>query len=383
MPGPAVSLCTVATPLHRRLVGLNHQLTSRLNPSTTTTWLVVDNPDVHSQGGGLADPETMGQIAPGARILQGPSLGAVHAEALAASAAGGDEPERRRLLQKYLGSYHHAAALELAMRHVGTRFVIIMDPDFYVLRPGWIERVLAHMQAEGLAAFGAPWSPRWYQKYRGFPCTHLMVLDLERAPWSAGLLMPDLVGGGRRWASPIWTHYLRLKAEAPAKARGYLLARLANAVREDLRQRRSIGSARDTGFRLAQAAASDPGVGAELLTAVFSPRDGFMPPAVSPLQCVAWIEALAPDARRYVPRRGVVPRGFQAHGHPDVRALGWEEFLWRGEPFAFHVRGELSRRAGGGAQAQVRLRIDAALARLGLPPLDGAASTSASADATA
>src|SRR4051812_26891820 len=36
------------------------------------------------------------------------------------------------------GSFHHAAALAKALKLVKTRFVLIMDPDFFVLVRDWI-----------------------------------------------------------------------------------------------------------------------------------------------------------------------------------------------------------------------------------------------------
>ena len=368
-----VSLCTVATPLHKRMLGLNHQLVGRLNPDTAVEWLVTENADLHMAKGGRQharfETEPLKSLVPGARILPGPTLEEVHEEELGET-AGPEEAERRRLLDKYLGSYHHAAALDLAMAEVRTRYAIIMDPDFYVVRPGWIDEVLARMNEEDLSLFGAPWSPRWYQKYRNFACTHLMVVDLEKRPWTPGLLGPDLVGGGRRWASPIWTEYARRLIEEPSRARGYLLLRLPLAIFHDLRQRKTIGASRDTGYYLAKAALDDPDMRAELVTSVFAPEDGFMPAAVSLLQCWPMLEGLLPDEKRYLPRRGVSAEGFVHLFYPDFRAKGWEEFLWQGEPFAFHVRGEMHRRPTGGVDPQtVGEALEQVMHRLGMAPL--------------
>ena len=35
--------------------------------------------------------------------------------------------------------------------------------------------------------------------------------------------------------------------------------------------------------------------------------------------------------------------GFGSMGAPDLASLGWEEFVWRGEPFAFHIGATHSR----------------------------------------
>jgi hypothetical protein len=48
---------------------------------------------------------------------------------------------------------------------------------------------------------------------------------------------------------------------------------------------------------------------------------------------------LTPDSVSPIPKQAgyCTPRGFKCAGAPDVAALGWEEFMWRHEPFAFHV----------------------------------------------
>jgi hypothetical protein len=374
---PHATLCTVLTPAHLELGALNRELVERLNPGEPIAWSVAFNPAVHTPPGAAhpagaeADLKAARKRFPGAAIAPGPTLEQM-SKAVLEDPAHRDIPkaERRRLTAKYLGSYHHAAGLALALKQVKTRYAVIIDPDFYVVRPDWIAETLGRMAGQDLAVFGAPWSPRWYQKYRGFPCTHLMVLDLEKVPDPAGPLKPDLLGGGRRTASGLWSRYASAKGPDRQAALRAILAHPLQAIAEDLRQRASIGSARDTGYGLMQALAARPDLRTELVDAVFSPKDGFMPAAVSGLQSAPVLEALLPDRMRYAPRRGVSRRGFADLGGPDFRARGWEEFLWRGEPFAVHVRGELQRRPGRGIDLGVlRSELSQMLERLGRGPL--------------
>ncbi len=60
------------------------------------------------------------------------------------------------------------------------------------------------------------------------------------------------------------------------------------------------------------------------------------------------VHALTPGSVSPVPKqRGYCSvDGFASMGAPDVGALGWEEFVWRGEPFAFHV-GSVHGKPGG------------------------------------
>jgi hypothetical protein len=373
--GPQATICTVLTPAHLELGALNRRLAQALNPDTPVAWSVVYNPALHAPGAEPAEaeaalPPAVARAFPGAAVGLGPSLQAVFDQVFARPQPKGmDRRERRRLLLKFLGSYHHAAGLAAALARVRTRHAVIVDPDFYVLRRGWISEVLAAMADRDLAVFGAPWNPRWYQKYRGFPSTHLLILDLQAAPWAPGLLEPDLVGGGRRFGSDLWARYA---AGAPGGGRA-LLRHPWRAATEDIRQRGSIGSARDTGYALMRAFRARPDLGVGLLQAAFAPEDGFMPPNVSWLQRHPLVEAALRDRFRYLPRgrAGWSRRGFADLGYPSFRHWGWEEFMWRDAPFAVHVRGELQRRPGGPGMDPDRIgaALSDMLARLGEPPL--------------
>lgn len=93
------------------------------------------------------------------------------------------------------GSYHHAAALNRFLRedHVSTRYLLILDPDFYILQESWVAAVLSYMDEKGLSFFGAPWHPKWFTKYRYFPCAHCMFIDRDRIDVKTLDFTPDLV----------------------------------------------------------------------------------------------------------------------------------------------------------------------------------------------
>lgn len=372
-----MTICTVVAARHLPLLAANRDLIRRLNPDQTVRWRVVFNPTLHDppqrrrapkpgeNGPADASPATVEDLIPGAEVLAGPDLKATHDRVMAAlGSRGAEASEHRRLLDKFLGSYHHAESLGLALEGADTRFVIVMDPDFYVIRRDWIRDILGHMNDRGLALFGAPWSPRWRQKVRYVAAPHLMVIDREKLPLHREILAPDLIAGGRRFGSALWSEFAAAWPGARRTALAQLLRRPIRAIWEDLRQRSEIGSARDTGHGLAQAFAGNPALTMELCQPVFSPgRDGFMPPDVTPLQANRLVESILPDRLSYIPkRRGFVSRsGFAERGLPDFRDLGWEEFLWRDAPFAFHIRGELNRPSEHGADGDLRRGLDTIL----------------------
>lgn len=93
------------------------------------------------------------------------------------------------------GSYHHAAALNrfLSEGRIETRFLLILDPDFYILYERWISEVISYMDKNDLSFFGAPWHPKWFTKYRYFPCAHCMFIDCTKVNLKDLDFTPDLV----------------------------------------------------------------------------------------------------------------------------------------------------------------------------------------------
>ena len=372
------SFCTVLTPVHKKVAAHNWEMVAKQNPAFDPKWHIVDNHDIHmatkkstaflrklKDVRGKPGPEVRklylqrakeeyydyGEIAdyfPGADIIDGLSLDETF-EAYAAKldSKPADKPEHERLLRKFLASYHHASGLNLSLERVRSKYAVVIDPDLYVIRPNWLDDVITHMQEHDLAAFGVPWNPRWYWKYRYFPCTHLMILDLEKCPFRQDILAPDLVRYGQKFTSKFWMEQMRLRTEDPEAARKQLLSDLPRALVEDLKQRRTIAESGDTGYGLIEEFQHNPALRYDSATPVFSLDMGFQPPTVSPLQ--RSVDHLLPDRFSYLPKRAgsMTDKGFNSFGLPDCRQFGWEEFLWKGEPFAFHVRGELHRKPVG------------------------------------
>ncbi|MCB1938842.1 MAG: hypothetical protein KDF24_00090 [Rhodocyclaceae bacterium] len=276
----SLTICTVSFG-HGALIELNLQLARAQNPQfdTQAVWQIADNAPIKSeQRIVLADPSVV--ISTGACDT---SQGASH---------------------------HHALALNALVGAVDTRFLLVLDPDFYLLMPNWIERVLGHMQAHQLAFFGAPWHPRYNRNYRYFPAVHCMFVDLERVERDALDFRPrlDLI-------------------EPPLSHRTGWLDRLPFLWR-----RKRV--AWDTGVQVHARFAET--TRAQCVTPVF--RQSSEAPVGFKTRL---IEALLPDAYCYTPKRkgSYTERGFCESGacpHP-LPAL-WEETLWDNEPFGLHVR---------------------------------------------
>jgi hypothetical protein len=276
----------------RPFLELNRQLTERLN-DLRPVWRMVRNHPV--QADDIRGSEDMPF-----ETVEGPEL-----------------PEDLRA-SKMRASHHHALGLRVASSDVGTRYVLYLDPDCFIVRRNWLGDVVEYMERRELAFFGVPHHPRSVSKYRYFPCAvclfvdtnHVDVAELDWTPADEGVPDPD----DRTWFDPILAAYLRRKHHF--RLEGDLS--LDTGFRVYRRYRRRVDSE-----------CVQPVMRAEHLRRKLAP----------PKQRV--LEKVLPDRYCLVPKkRGFfTDEGFAAHRYLDTADLGCEEFMWRGQPFALHLRG--------------------------------------------
>ena len=285
-----LTIITVGLEKHYDYIRRQLKLIDALNPGAACRFLVVDNAPRASAHLALDDPRCT--VLPG-----------VDAAPL---------PERGR------GSYHHAAALNLAMPHVRTRYVLVMDPDLFVVRPRWIDDCIRHMQACGLTVFGVPWHTRWVRKWRDFPCVHFMLIDLQKAPPEQIDFTPALVEDLEADARPrsVW-----LKAHVPR-----------------IHNRMLLGSRRDTGWRLRKRFGHGHRVELALPVVDFD-KELSKPPHLL-TEAGRRLEHRLPRRWSYLPRPDhyVMATEAPGFGAEPFQRLGPEMFVWRGAPFCFHLR---------------------------------------------
>lgn len=332
--GAILTICSVYySSQSRQLLELNGELTRRLNPGASVIWLAGNNapPDLPE----APDPRYFS-------VVEG----------------GNDHPAYTRHPGR--GNYHHGAALNRMMRHVHTPYLLILDMDFFIVRPNWIRDVLDYMRARGLAAFGSTWHPKYYAKYRYFPSVHCMFLDCRRIAPASRDFLPKYPGdeGGLPLVKPARS---RLARRLLSRRTPWPLRRIAAALSGD--DRRQIGSSRDTGYALYARYGNDPAYPNECLQAVFRPGRDLAPVA----RMLYWpnrvIERALPDRRCFIPKRPgyFSTTGFDRLGYPDVSRYGWEEFLWQGRPFAFHIRGTRKAKVQSDSRVLLARRIISAL----------------------
>jgi hypothetical protein len=317
----AVTICTVAFD-GAAMVAANLDLTAAANPGVEVLWNIADN-----------DPERSPALDELARIEH------VQVE------SGAEIPD----VPYQVASYHHGAALNGLLRGLRpTRHVVVIDPDFFVIAPDWISRCRRYVEEAKLTFFGAPWHPRWFTKPWDALSPHFLWIDLHRVEAAEIDFSPD---GDRGPTEQL--------DQSPTLVK--VLDTCAQRVLPDWRVRRTVGRSNDTACRLTR-----------------GPHRRRPRATLDPYYEIARHRPLGPPGRRgrvadivlprrlrLVPQPGTFsPTGFADCGLPDLDARGWEEFMWAGKPFGFHVRSYPRRVKDGMTNEELAAEVRAVLAEI-------------------
>lgn len=294
-----ITLCSVS--FHSAdFLRLNERLAKALNPGVSVRWIVAENSPAGSAQRLGSNDQSLFTLVDGA----GPG---------------------------HIPNFHHTIALRECTRQAKTRFVAVIDPDLFVVRPHWVREMLDHMAARQLSLAGVPWHPQSKGKYRYFPAVHFSVFDTERFRNEDIDFLPDYPDGE---SDPAWQQGWTL--EANHFARSPVARQLARL--DIFRARRQFYT--DTGSRLFKRWVDAPGFRYETLV----PQWRAPPLQASPIGRI--LHAMLPDELCYEPKRYPsasfdVPEALRDAS--QAMPAEWERFEWRKNLFCFHVRGNLDR----------------------------------------
>lgn len=321
-----LTICTVSY-RSASLLELNLTLTRELNPAENFHWLVVDN-------AGDFQERTLSDVQD-VRLITG----------LPCHNQG-----------KLRGSYHHAQALNQAVGLVSTRYIMVIDPDFFIIKKGWIADVLNHMSVNKLAFWGAPYYPDLTWKRRYFPTVSCMIIDLQEVPVTELDFTPELDEYHIVSRYSVSTLLGLLVGIIPAEVQRVERRILFEIARVCLRNRLlaeplsimfpkrfypNTNVSRDTGFKIQNKFGRNGNKLGTLQPAyvndLFSTKDNFLMHVFARMYQLFVPEYLSiyPKRREYT-----TMNRFKDFSLPDLRGeFGWEEYFWNGLPFAMHMKG--------------------------------------------
>lgn len=322
--GNEVTVVTVCIAKHYEYIGQQIELIERLNPDVKWRLVVIDNATTGTPN--FVKDDHRCTIVSGVPI-------------------DNTKPANCR------GSYHHAAALNRAIKTIRTRFLVVLDPDLFVVYRNWIRDAIQHMVRNDLSFFGVPWHPRWYTKYRYFPCVHFLVIDSHRVDLLQLDFMPAIVERPplayrayrmlkdneklERSAADNWSSTSGLKMKLVRAFSYFVYNRLWL-----ISSRQRIHSSRDTGWKLWDEFGRRRKHRATIVLPVVNLRAEIHKPKHLKTTWGLVLERLLPARYSFLPARGtyVLPKHAPGFDSYEFDCIKPEMFVWRGAPFAFHLR---------------------------------------------
>lgn len=265
----------------------NILLTAAMNPEANYNWLVINNnPKRHY-------PRTMDELG--------------------VDVVAGADPERPAYQEKGGASYHHADGLSIGIQKVRTRFLLVLDPDFYLIEQGWINELTSYMVSKELSFLGSVWNPQDFKKLRYFPSVHCLLIDLDRVNIAKLDFTPELHYTNR-------VKRLLLRIKMPEFLRDIIL----------------ISASRDTGYRIARDHRFDSRYKFESFKFISGDTQYFK----------SWENFIKSPLRRLLPDRlSKFPLDAEYIVSSKDVGLGkrfiddgWEGFLWNGRTIGVHLR---------------------------------------------
>jgi hypothetical protein len=233
-------------------------------------------------------------------------------------------------------SYQHALSLNKALQYVETRYLLVLDPDFFVLRKESLSEMIGYMKSKHIHLLGVPWHPRHYIKYKDFPCLHCLMIDTAHIDKASIDFQPIYENGQLTEFAKLPIYMNKPWMLSIVRHLGFV-DRVLSFLRIDLlsySKRLTIGRSMDTGARLYMQYFQDDNVSVETLM---------------PIRHKSQSVSIAKPGlykERIVDR--LMPRHFKLDPGPysslgslfsTVSAdLAPEEFSWKGLYFGFHLR---------------------------------------------
>ncbi len=241
-----------------------------------------------------------------------------------------------------LVGYDAGSAMNGMLPHIKTRFVLFLDYDFFIIRPGWIKDVLNYMDERKLAILGVPYHPKYYGKVRYFPSQHCLFVDKnlvgkEFYEWD---FMPQYSAEELKKTVTAAKYKSEHKVLEIKKKANYF----RRFLRDNIQKRRYLAFSKDIPYDLYRRYFKQNKIKYEC----------FLPAAVIGdfvrnyyIKNAKWhpflylLEKMIPEKWSYVPKKKgyFTFSKFKDAGKFDVMGEGMEEFFWKDAPFGFHMRG--------------------------------------------
>ena len=257
------------------------------------------------------------------------------------------------------GSYQHGEALTQAVKTniYNSSSLVIMDPDFYVIKRDWVNDLVDTLN-KGKSFVGAPWHPKWWPKYRRFPCVHFMAINLKIIDHRNLNFIPDVAERAEKKLLRSAKIQNKKKKSIPHRGKSskaklqslnliikistFILNKCRLAVKivfQNTRGRLFIGSSHDTGHYVYTKYRYIDERAIKLLLPYVNFEKTYGSIVHLKYRIGRFFEKLVINRYAYIDSQlKVSDQNFFRFGLPNLDDYGWEEFFDEEGPYGFHMR---------------------------------------------
>ncbi len=296
----------------KEFIEMNDRLIRELNPSATYERFVINN-----------SPNGTIHIA-GAKEFPQPKL-----------------PDYLHKFSYGRAGYELGTAFNSILKEVKTRFVLFLDPDFFIIYPNWIQELTEYAKKNNIGFLGSPYHPKYWVKKRRFPTNYCLLVDREVIGdefyswnWMPEHSESEMVKMQESDGKKKIEKVKRASSESSA------VKNFFRKIIDNVKKRRYIATSKECNADLYRRYFRGT-VKYESFIPTVTVRDFIQHYHLSRRydRALYLLERLIPEKYSFVPRKGFTFRSFRDVGSPDVLSTGMEEWWFFRKPFAFHLRG--------------------------------------------
>ena len=220
-------------------------------------------------------------------------------------------------------SIFHSKGLSLGLKNSNSKYLLIIDPDFFVIRKNWIKNIIEYMEEKNIDLFSSPYHPvkDWTKPFT--PCVYFMILNTEKINKNKLNFNPPEI-------NEILNKKKILKKNLFENNPMFYWVLLIGFLFRD-KNRYQIRKLGDVGHNLLN----------------FKEINLYLTqPAISKIKDLKLnrliLDRFLPDEYKLIQKNSNFSfKTFKDFSYYDFRKLGCQEYFWQNMPFAFHLRGSI------------------------------------------
>ena len=155
----------------RHYFNLNYEITKKLN-DYSHNWIVVENYSKDKHGAFDPDKKITKIEEDNIKYVEGIDQDSLNVRVI-----------KKKNLSYSLNpqrSIFHSKGLSLGLKNSNSKYLLIIDPDFFVIRKNWIKNIIEYMEEKNIDLFSSPYHPvkDWTKPFT--PCVYFMILNTEK-----------------------------------------------------------------------------------------------------------------------------------------------------------------------------------------------------------